>query len=92
MHICRNGYEFCKTKHYLHLCEERPDILSKSIVEDKADPQNVFMAVCFFHPAVQMFMLEKGNTDTAYFIEVMRNWFHACNDQGIKADEHVKHW
>ena len=79
-------------QHYLHLCEERPDILSKSIVEDKADPQNVFMAVCFFSPAVQMFMLENGYTDTVHFIEVMRNWFHACNDQGIKADECVEHW
>ena len=92
MHIYRHSYEFCKTKHYLHLCEERPDMLSKSIVEDKADPQNIFMAVCFFSPAVQMFMLEKGYTDTAHFIEIMRNWFHVCNDRGIKADEHVEHW
>ena len=22
----------------------------------------------------------------------MRNWFHACNGHGIKADEHVEHW
>ena len=80
MHICRQGYEFCKTEHYLHLCKERPDILSKSIVEDKADPQNVFTAVHFFSPAVQMFMLENEYTYMAHFIEVMRNWFHACND------------
>ena len=92
MHICRHGYEFCKTEHYLHWCEERPDILSKSIVEDKADPQNVFMAVRLFSPAVQMFMLENGYTDTVHFIEVMRNWFCACNDHGIKADECIEHW
>ena len=28
----------------------------------------------------------------ANFIEIMRNWFCACNDQGTKADEHVEHW
>ena len=37
-------------------------------------------------------MPENGYTDTAHFIEVMRNWFHVCNDPGIKADECVEHW
>ena len=61
-------------------------------MEDKADPQNVFTAVCFFSSAVQMFMIENGYTEMVNFIEIMRNWFHACNDHGIKADEHVEHW
>ena len=61
-------------------------------MEDKADLQNVFTAVCFFSPAVQMFMLENGYTDMAHFIEVMRNWFCACSGHGIKADECVEHW
>ena len=80
MHICQHSYDFCKTDNFLHLCEEWPDILSKSIVEDKADPQNVFTAVHFFSPAVQIFMIENGYTETANFIEIMRNWFNACND------------
>ena len=92
MHICQHGYDFCKTEDFLHLCEEWLDILSKSIVEDKADPQNEFTAVCFFSPAVQIFMIENGYTEMANFIEIMRNWFRACNDCGIKADEHVEHW
>ena len=61
-------------------------------MEDKVDPQNVFTAVRFFNPAVQMFMIQKGYREMAYFIEVMRNWFHACNDRGMKADECVEHW
>ena len=47
MHICRHGYDFCKTEHFLELCSERPDILSHSIVEDRADPQNIFTAIKF---------------------------------------------
>ena len=35
MHICRHGYDFCKTEHFLKLCSERPDILSHSTVEDR---------------------------------------------------------
>ena len=37
-------------------------------------------------------MIENGYTEMANFIKIMRNWFHACNDHGIKADEHVEHW
>ena len=48
MHICRHSYGFCKTEHFLELCCERPDILSHSNVEDRADPQNVFTAIKFF--------------------------------------------
>ena len=47
MHICRQGYDFCKAEHFLELCSKRPDILSCSVVEDRADPQNVFMAIKF---------------------------------------------
>ena len=37
-------------------------------------------------------MIQIGYRETAYFIEVMRNWFRACNDRGMKADERVEHW
>ena len=47
MHICHHGYDFCKRQHFLELCAERPDILSRSIVEDRADLQNVFTAIKF---------------------------------------------
>ena len=38
MHICSHGYDFCKMEHFLELCAERPDILSHSVVEDRANP------------------------------------------------------
>ena len=75
MHICKHGYDFCKTEHFLELCSERPDILSHSIVEDRADPQNVFTAIKFFSLPVQCYMLSKGYAETAAFIQLIRNWF-----------------
>ena len=92
MHICRHGYDFCKTEHFLELCSKRPDILSCSIVEDRAYHQNVFMAIKFFSLPVHCYMLSKGYAETAHFIQLIRNWFRACNERGIKADERVEYW
>ena len=36
-------------------------------------------------------MLSKGYAGTAHFIQLIRNWFRACNEQGIKADERVEY-
>ena len=37
-------------------------------------------------------MLSKGYVERANFIKLIRNWFRACNEQGIKADERVEYW
>ena len=37
-------------------------------------------------------MVSKGYMEVAEFIEVIRNWFRACNERGLKADERVEHW
>ena len=71
---------------------ERPDILSRPIVEDRSDPQNVFTAIKFFSLPVQHNMLSKGYAETAHFIQLIRNWFRACNARRIKADERVEYW
>ena len=81
MHICRHCYDFCKTEHFLELCSERPDILSRFVVEDRADPQNVFTAIRFFSLPVQCYMLSKGYVGTAHFIQLIRNWFRACMER-----------
>ena len=71
MHICKNGYNFCKAQHFVELCEERPDILSQAIVMHKLDPMNVFTAMRFFSESVEEYMTNKGYTDTAYFIKLV---------------------
>ena len=92
MHICQHGYDFCKMEHFLELCSERPDILSHSIVQDWADPQNVFTAIKFFSLPVQCYMLSKLYTETADFTQLIRNWFRTCNERGIKANVRVEYW
>ena len=78
----------------MELCEERPGILSKSIVVDHTDAQNVFTALRFFFyisAEVEDFMHDKQDTATADFISIVRNWFRACEKHGIKADDRVEY-
>ena len=70
-HICSKGYDFCPREHFVELCEEQPDILSKAVVVDHTDAQNVFTAVCFFGEPVEKFMTEKGHDETATFIRIV---------------------
>ena len=69
----------------MELCEEQPNILSKAVVVDHTDAQNVFTALRFFGNPVEEFMHNKGHNVTANFICIVRNWFRACNEHGLKA-------
>ena len=57
-----------------YLCQERPEILSQAIVTHKLDPMNIFTAMQFFGESVERYMTNKGYTDTAYLIKLVRNW------------------
>ena len=41
-HILTHGYDFCPKEHFQHIADNRPDILSRALVHDKIDIQNVF--------------------------------------------------
>ena len=90
MHLCKTGYDFCKGEHFVELCKERPDILSQAIVIHKLDPINVFTAMQFFSESVKDYMINKGYTDTADFIKLVRNLNWACDERGMAADERVE--
>ena len=36
-------------------------------------------------------MTNKGYTDTAYFIKLVKSWNQACDERGMAADERVEH-
>ena len=91
MHLCKTGYNFCKGEHFVKLCQERPDILSQAILIPKLDPMNIFTTVRFFSKSVEQYMTNKGYTNTAYFIKLVRNWNRACDKRGMTADEGVEH-
>ena len=87
--ILTRGLPFCKREHFEQLCHERPDILSISLVCEKIDQQNAFTAMRMFNYSVEKYMREKGFSDTADFVRLVRDWHNACNKRGLTADEWV---
>ena len=65
--------------------------MSRSAVEDRIDPQNVFTAVKFFSLEVKGYMRDKQYNQTTDFIKITWDWFNAYNEQGIKADQRVEY-
>ena len=89
--ILSRGFDYCKKEHFEELCKDKPDILSISLVFDKIDTQNAFTAMRMFNYSVQRWMEQKGYTETATFIKLIRNWHDACNRRGLSADTHVRY-
>ena len=69
---------------------EWPDILSRPIVIDRIDMQNIFMAKKFFSSPVAKYMEDCSFGESAKFIKLVRNWFEACDERGILANHHVE--
>ena len=89
--ILTRGLDYCKKEHFEHLSEDRPDILSLSLVFDRIDQQNAFTAMRMFNESIESYMHTAGFTDTANFVQLIRNWHDACNKRGIPADTRVRY-
>ena len=88
--ILTRGLDYCQKEHYEDLSAHRPDILSLALVVDKIDQQNAFTAMRMFNYNVEKYMRDNNFTETAHFIELVRNWHDACNHMGLSADTRVK--
>ena len=89
--ILTRGFDYCKKEHFEELCKDKPVILSIALVFDKIDMQNAFTAMCMINYSVQQWMEQKGYTETATFIKLIRNWHDACNRRRLSADTHVQY-
>ena len=85
--ILTRGLPYCRKEHFEKLCHDRPDILSISLVCEKIDQQNAFMAMRMFNYDVEKYMRENSFHDTAKFVKLVREWHEACNKRGLAADD-----
>ena len=89
-HLCKHGYDFCKKVHFQILATEKPNVISRAVVFDRIDSQNVFTSVRFFGEDVTAFFCANGWEDSAKFVSLIRNWYKACDQRGIPADSRVR--
>ena len=85
------GYEFCLKAAFVCVSETNHNVLPKSILEQQLDRQSIQIAKCFFSREVQQELQCNGDLREANFIRLVRNWFEACDEQGIDAYTRMKH-
>lgn len=88
-HLITHGYDICPKKHYYEIVWMGPDILSRTIVLDKIDIQNAFIAERMFSHQVEDFFRQQ-NWMESDFVCITRAWHCACNMRGTHADKCVQ--
>lgn len=87
--ICRKGIDNVKSSEFHRICNEHPHVLSKGIVVGELDKQCASMAIQLFSQEVEDKLTENQAYSEALFVKLIRNWYKACDERGIAADERV---
>ena len=87
--VCREGIENVCRNEFVRICNEFPSILSKAIVEGECDKQCASMAIQLFSEDVERKLTENDAVHEALFIKLVRNWYKACDERGMSADDRV---
>ena len=62
------------------------------MVKHVLDQQNAEMAICTFSKDVQNIMENNGDDAEAPFVELVCEWYEACDERGIDPKERVNRW
>ena len=89
--ISHYGYDFCSKAAFVRVSETNHDVHPKSILEDRIDRQSIRIAKRFFSEEVQNELQKNGDKKEAKFVQLVRNWFQACDEQGIDVHTRMKH-
>ena len=72
------------------MSETNHDVLPKSIIDDKLDRQSISIAQHFFSAAVEAELEKNGDDKEASFVILVREWYKACDRQGINVYKRVR--
>ena len=87
--ICKSGIDNVHTCEFQHISNEYPEILDKGIVFGSLDKQCASFAIQLFSQQVEDKLLENSAYHEAHFVQLVRNWYNACDSRGMPADERV---
>ena len=91
-HACRSGFDFFDKESFIRVSQVNNTILSRAMVEHVLDQQNAEMAKRTFSKEVQKIMESNGDHAEALFVEIVREWYEACDERGIHPKERVNRW
>ena len=88
--ICRHGFTGISTKAFHDVSNVNNKIISKITLVDQMDKQKVSISKDFFSSEVEGILRKLGHKSEADFVELVRNWYLACDERGIKPLERLR--
>ena len=89
--LCKRGLENVKRSEFERIANLYPHILSKGIVKGDLDKQCASLAIELFSEKVEKKLIFNRAVHEALFVRLVRNWYKACDERGMSADERVNH-
>ena len=81
--ICRHGFKGVSTEAFHAVSKVNSKLISKIMLADQMDKQKVSVSKEFFSKEVEKILLNLGYTSEARFVQLVRNWYLACDERGI---------
>ena len=90
-HICNKGYDTVSRDAFLKVSDIDHDVLPRAVVELKLDRQNCLLSQRFFSEEVQKILTMCNHVSEANFVELVRNWYKACDERGMAVNQRLTH-
>ena len=87
--VYHKGLLNVKRSAFVFIAEEHPNVLSKAIVIANLDKQSAAIALKLFSVKVENLLKQNGDYHEAFFVHLVRNWYLACDQCGISANDRV---
>ena len=90
VHLCKKGCQKVRSSALKEVCDRNNALLSRAIVYEEADKQNIEIAMQVFSEEVEFNIRKHGDCHTADFVRLIHRWFNACDDRGISVHNRLQ--
>ena len=88
--MCKKGFHKVRSSAFKEVCDRNNALLSRTIVYEEADKQNIEIAMQVFSEEVEFDIRKHGDCHTADFVRLICRWFNACDDRGISVHNRLQ--
>ena len=90
VHLCKKGFQKVRSNAFREVCDRNNALLSREIVYDEADKQNIEIAMQVFSEEVEFDIRKHDDAVTADFVGLIRKWFNACDERGASVHNRLQ--
>ena len=90
VHLGKKGFQKVSSSAFKDVCDRNNALLSRAIVYEEADKQNIEIAMQVFSEEVEFDIRKHSDCHTADFVRLIHRWFNACDDRGISVHNRLQ--